>query len=372
MKKILFTVGLIALSMTTQAQLGGLIKKAKKKAESAVENAATGDKDVVKSTKETVNGASSANVTMGGRNGTLQLFTEEVLDFPQYRNHIGEVCFSHQDFDRTIPETAYIKSFKLGEKVAARSWSAHSVANSIMLQLEEYGMSVSDINKGRNEIGEGAAVYVVMYLDGKLFMFTGNEPGTDFETNTKIPSDRFELNDGTSKEFFGEYLMQDLAKRTDLLTSGTHKLKFEVMPRLVSVQSGSDIQFKPLAVGEIDLVVPEVIPTAENCFPYKAISDPALEAEVLKLMKSRNPNAIKVIINTTIKIERMDNGTILNKNFIAAIVSKTSEKVWYDVYRFDKLYDGTQYGEVVISSNSDNFTYPRDWRINKECLKFLK
>lgn len=375
MKKIIL-FAFMAASLNCQAQLGGLLKKAKEKAESKILEKAEG-KVLEKAglptglNNETVKTGIPKGETKGGASGQLRLFKEEKFDYPQYKNHIGQVCFSHQDFDRTIPESAYIKSFKVGEKVSGRAWFANSPANSIMLQLEANGVSVAEINKAREEIAEQTDLFISMYMDGKLFKTIFNSPNKSAENSATLPTDRFDLNEGTSAAFYGEFLLEDLIKRTDLMTGGTHKLKFEVLPSIPTGGLWKDVKFKPIAVSEIDMIVPETVPTKVNCFPYQAFTDAALEAEVLKVIKSRNPAAFKVIINSQVKIERDDYGNILNKNFIAAIICKTPEKVWYDVYRFDKLFNGTGYESAVISKSADNFTYPRDWKINKECLKFL-
>ncbi|MEC4050433.1 hypothetical protein OX284_013405 [Flavobacterium sp. SUN046] len=377
MKKLIL-VALLAVTFQSQAQLGGLLKKASAKVESKILDkgaSATGTNNQNSNTGSS-NQDNQTNLpkgeTMGGASGKLKLFKEEKMDFQQYKNHIGQVCFSHQDFDRTIPESAYIKSFKIGEKVSGRCWFANSSANSIMLQLEANGVSVDEINKSREEIAQEADISISMYMDGELFMRISSSPNRSAENSATLPTDRFDLNEGTDRKFYGEFLLDDLIKRTDLMTGGTHKLRFEAIPVIVGYGLGKGVNFKPIAVSEIDMIVPETIPTKVNCFPYQAVEDVAIENEVLKVIKRNNPAAFKVIINSQIKIERDDYGNILNKNFIAAIICKTDKKVWYDVYRFDKLFNGTGYESAVISKSADNFTYPRDWKINKECLKFLK
>jgi hypothetical protein len=308
----------------------------------------------------------------GGKSGKLKLFKEEKFDYPQYKNHIGEVCFSNEPAERTLPESKYIKTYKLGDKLTVRSWLATSPANSVMLQLEENGLSPKEINQAKAEIGKETHLKVMLYLDGKFFDWESSSRIDKEEDITKLPTFRFELNDGTADNFFGEDLYVKVLKRTDLLMAGTHKIKIELVPYTSGYGLGKDVNFKPVAVGEIDMIVPEVKPTAENCWPYKALADAALEAEVLKAVKKNRPNAFKVILNSSIHIIRDEYNSIVCKAFNATIVSKTADRVWYDVFRFDQLFDGTGYMSAVISKDMENALLPKEWTVNKECLKFLK
>jgi hypothetical protein len=304
--------------------------------------------------------------------GKLKLFKEVTLDMPQYKNHIGEVCFSNDEFERTLPESKYIKTYKLGDKLSMRAWTAHSPANSMMIQLEESGISAKDINSEKNDFKEKSTVYFVLYLDGKLINHTnGSQQHFPVDEMTQLPTHRSELNDGTKEFFYDENLYEKLLERKDLLQAGTHKLKIEFFPSINTNGIGHNFKYKPLAVGEIDLIVPETKATEENCFPYKVMSDKALEDEVLKKMKEKKPNAFKVILNSSVSINRNEYGVIISKSFKATVVSKTNDRVWYDTYVFEKLFDGAGYMGVTIN-NEKSFLEKGDWTVNKDCLKFLK
>lgn len=304
--------------------------------------------------------------------GKLKLFKEETLDMPQYKNHIGEVCFSNEEFERTLPESKYIKTYKLGDKLSMRAWMAHSPVNSMMIQLEESGIPAREINNEKNDFKEKAKVYFVLYLDDKLINDTyGSGQKFPIDEMTQLPTHRSELNDGTKDFFYDENLYEKLLERKDLLQAGTHKLKIEFFPAISNYGVGHNFKFKPLAVGEIDLIVLETKATEENCFPYKALSDKTLEDEVLKKMKDKKPNAFKVILNSSIAINRNEYGVIISKSFKATVVSKTNDRVWYDTYVFDKLFDGTRYMDVTVN-NEKSYFEKMDWTVNKDCLKFLK
>lgn len=304
--------------------------------------------------------------------GKLKLFKEEKLDMPQYKNHIGEICFSNEEFERALPESKYIKTYKLGDKLSMRAWMKYSPANSMMIQLEESGIAAKDINSEKNEFKEKTKVYFVLYLDNKLINHTGSSQ-QDFPQDemTQLPTRISVLNDGTKEYFYDEDLFDKLLQRKDLLQAGTHKLKIELYPEVNTNGLGKNFKFNPIAVGEIDLIVPETQATEDNCFPYKVISDKTLEDEVLKKMKMKKPNAFKVILNSSVTINRNEFGVIINKSFKATVVSKTNDRVWYDTYVFEKPFDGAGYMEVTIN-NEKSFIEKSDWTVNKDCLKFLK
>jgi hypothetical protein len=341
MKKILLVAFLVS-SLSSQAQLGGLLNKAK------------------------------------GKGGKLELFEEEKLDFPQYQNHIGQVCFSNEEFERTLPEDKFIKTYNLGDKLAIRAFMANSPANSAMLQVAESGKKAKEINENKS-FYERCKVVFVMYLDGKEIAGTSNAQFFERKDMTSLPTHRADINDGTEKDYFGESMYRALLERQELLTPGVHKLKIELIPLLLGDTTG--FQYKPIAVGEIDMVVPKEIKVSEaDCFPKSAMSDPKLEAEVLKAckvaFKENAPNAIKAILAfKDIYIIRGDYNAIIKKSFMAAIACKNSKgEVWYDYYIFDKMYDGAKYLPATLSSEItvNGYTTPAGKKLNSNCLKFLK
>ena len=343
MRKIILAAFLVA-SLSSQAQLGGLLNKVK--------------------------GV--------GKGGKLELFEEEKLDFPQYQNHIGQICFSNEEFDRTLPETKYIKTYNLGDKLSTRAFMANSPANSAMLQVAASGKKPKEINENKS-FYERCKVVFVMYLDGKEISGTSHAQSFERKDMTSLPTHRVEINDGTEKDFFGESMYRALLEKQELLTPGVHKLKIELIPLLMGDTTG--FQYKPIAVGEIDMVVPKEIKLAEaDCFPKSAMSDPKLEAEVLKAckvaFKENAANAIKAILAyKDIYIVRGDYNAIIKKSFMAAIACKNNKgEVWYDYYIFDKMYDGSKYLPATVSSEItvNGYTTPSGKKVNSGCLKFLK
>jgi hypothetical protein len=218
-----------------------------------------------------------------------------------------------------------------------------------------------------------------MYFDGKEVTSTSYAEDFTEKSMTNLLSMGADLNDGTPKNFFGESLYRELLSRQDLLTPGKHRLRLEFVP-IESYGFGSDFKYKPIAAGEIDLIVPKVIKFNEaDCFPKKALEDPKLEKEVLNATKSffgeNAGNALKAILPfKDIYIIRNEYGVIIKKSFMAAVVCKNDTEVWYDYYIFDKVYDGHKYLDAVVSKDItvNGYTTPSGKKVHKDCLKLLK
>ncbi|MFC6095675.1 hypothetical protein ACFPVY_03370 [Flavobacterium qiangtangense] len=308
----------------------------------------------------------------------LELFTEEKLDFPQYQNHIGQVCFSTEEFERTLPEDKYIKTYNLGDKLSIRSFMANSPANSAMLQQAESGKKPKEINANKSSF-ERCKIAYILYVDGKMVSGTSHAETFEKANMTGLATSRADLNDGTEKNFFGENMYRALLEKPEFLTPGNHKLKIELVPVIMGDSEG--FEYKPIAVGEIDMVVPkEIKVTPADCFPKSAMNDPKLEAEVLKackaFFKENAGNALKAILPfDDIFIVRGDYNAIIKKSFMAAVVCKNSKgEVWYEYYVFDKMYDGSKYLPAVVSKeiSVNGKTPPNGKNVNPGCLKFLK
>jgi hypothetical protein len=321
-------------------------------------------------------------ISLGGHaqnksKGKIDLFEEQKLEFDAAKKYAGQIVFSNDQITRDLPESKYIKSYTLGDKLSVRAWLNNSVGNSMMLQLQESGVKPKEINQEKHSFESNSKVLVVLYLDGKKVTNTSYAENFDGEDMATLPTIRADLNDGTEKIFFGESLYQDLLKQQDLLTPGVHKLKLEMVP-IKSFGIGDSFSYKPVAVGEIDMIVPQQLKLAENdCFPKKEMSDPKLEAEAMravkKFFKDGAPYAIKVILTQKeIKIVRQEyTGIIIRKSFNATVVHKNGNDVWYDWYTFYKEYDGSQYLDAVVNGDVDASSLEGK-KANKECLKFLK
>lgn len=341
MKKIIVLV-VLAISVSSQAQIGGLLNKVK------------------------------------GKGGKLELFEEEKINLDVVTKYAGQLMFSGDDFGRELPESKYITTYNLGDKLYLRAWLPNSPVNMMMLQLLESGVKVKEINGTRDSFDGQSRVMLFMYLDGTPISNTSYAWDNEQKPLLTVPSVRADFNDGTDENFFGKSLYKNLLEKQDLLTPGKHKLKIEVVPRK-TFGLGAEFKFKPIAVGEIDMIVPAQLKLNEaDCFPKRALSDPKLEAEVLRAMKKFYKdgalNVFKVILTQSdIKIVRQEyTGVILRKEFNANIVFKKGEEVWYDWYTFYKEYDGSKYEEAIVHANPDISTLSEGKRVNKECLKFLK
>lgn len=315
MKK-LFLLAIMALSATTHAQLDRLIQRAM-------------------SSKK------------------LELFPEEKLDFPQYQKHIGEICFSNEEFERTLPEDKYIKTYTFGDKLSMRAFMANSPANSMLLQLEQSGKKARDINENRNPFEYQTKILFVLYLDGQKV--TNTSYAMDFKKPdmTGLPTHRAELNDGTEDLFFGETLFMDLKRKQDLLTPGTHKLRIELVP-FKTAGYGSDFDYKPIAVGEIDMIVknnPIDRNDPEACLPKAKMTDKALEAKILAAYKNRfpgdAPKEVRIISDRWIINKHQYTGVPMRRYVNAVIGRDRKGKCSRDEFSFAQDYDGTAYQNEV-------------------------
>ncbi len=290
---------------------------------------------------------------VGGKS-KLELYQEEKLDFPQYQNNIGKVCFSNEEFERTLPESKYITTYTFGDKLSMRGWFANSPANSMMLQLEESGKKAKEINENRNPFEYQSKILFVLYLDGQKVTNTSYASNFNKSDMTGLATHRAEFNDGTEDLYFGETLMNDLKRKQDLLTPGTHKLKIEIIP-IKMAGYGSEFDYKPIAVGEIDMIVKNT-PIDKNdsdaCLPKAKMTDKALEAKIIAAYKNKNygdtPKEVRITSDRWYIAKHEYTGVPLRRT-INVTVGKTDKngKCSRDEYSFAQDYDGTQYQSEV-------------------------
>ena len=308
----------------------------------------------------------------------LDLYPERTLDSPGYQKHIGEVCFSNESFELDLAESKYIKTYTLGDNLSMRAWFANSPSNSMMIQLAESGKKPKEIKENKYSFKQHAIFRIFVYFDGILVDQSSDAEDWNKDRMSELPALRADFNDGTSKNWYGERFYKEILSRQDLLTPGIHKLKVEVFPYKRGY--ASNFPFKAIAVGELDVIVPEDIKVSEeNCFPKKKMDDKNLEAELLKAFKSHftvdGHTAIKVIItDNQFTIFRDRYNDIVKKSIMAAVVYKTEDQVSYKYFIFDKNFDGVKYARAIISSeltlNGLSINSPEK-KVNSACLKFL-
>ncbi|WP_144282941.1 hypothetical protein [Chryseobacterium echinoideorum] len=311
----------------------------------------------------------------------LQLFEEEKLtgNFNNvYKKNIGKVLFSNSPIERD-EALNNITTYTLGDKLFARGFYEHSVSNSILLQLVESGIKVKDINEWKDDFEKQTRLITNFYFDDKFVASAGRDSYlNDDDATERILSIRYYVNDGTDKLWKDELPFQELLSNQELLTPGKHKLKLEQVP-LKTFGQGADFKYKPIAVGEIEVIVPKEIKVSESdCFPKSVLNDAKLENEVLNASKNFFKNSEATVIKAIlpfddITILRNEYGAIVKKSFIAAIVYKNTNVSGYEYYIFDKVYDGSKYLDATISKDIslNGKTAPYGRKINSACLKFL-
>lgn len=312
----------------------------------------------------------------------LQLFEEEKLtgDFSNiYTKNIGKIVFSNAPIDRDTKDSGYITTYTLGDKLFGRGFYKNSVSNNILLQLVESGMKVKDINAWKDDFEKQTRLITNFYFDDKFIASAGRDSYLNDDDATKrILSIRYYVNDGTEKLWKDELPYQELLNHQELLTPGKHKLKLEQVV-LKTFGPGADFKYKPIAVGEIEVIVPKEIKVSESdCFPKAALNDAKLEKEVLNASKNFFKNAETTFIKAILPFDDMtiirnEYGVILKKSFIAAVVYKNANATGYEYYIYDKIYDGSKYLDATISKDIslNGKTAPYGKKINTACLKFL-
>ncbi|KFF24113.1 hypothetical protein IW16_22350 [Chryseobacterium vrystaatense] len=301
----------------------------------------------------------------------LVLFDEEKVNNTNSK-YLGKIVFANSEIKENDPESKYISSYTFGDKLFIRSFLANSIGNNILIQMVEKGIKAKVINDRGSEMVTANIIYK-LYIDGKEVSKTKDGSLYDEYVLHSLNINSC-INDGTNTELFGEELYTDLLNHPELLTPGNHKMKIEMIPVCPRCSDNSKPE-KILAVGEIDMVIPNTIKVIESdCFPKKQWSDPKLENEVLKAFKKRT-DAYKVILtDKDYTVVKNEYGIVLRKGFIAAVVFKNGNDVSYEYLNFERVFDGMNFQSLQIA---DMTSIPgripsKGKKVNASCLKYLK
>jgi len=325
------------------------------------------------------NNAEAQRLTNPFKKKKLDLYEEEKLDFEQYKNHVGEILFSNDEFERQLPESKYITSYTLGDKLGMRAFLKNSPANSMMLQLVESGEKIKTVNKWKGSFDTGALLYK-MYLDGKFISNTSYAHSFKNDEIASLPTHRADLKDDNGI-YFGEELYESLLKKEELLTPGTHKLKLELIP-IYNGSAYSSFEFAPIATGEIDLVITEgaTYVKLDECFPKPKTKDAKIESEITKIINAKivPESKLRDVIITSSRWTLLRNpyGSPIKKSIKAALVFTNNGETFYYERIFEKVYDGVEYSPLQMSSdiNIKGESMPQfDARIvHSKCEELLK
>lgn len=306
----------------------------------------------------------------------LKLFKEEKLEgsfAALHKKYTGKVVFSNSEIERTDPETKYITTYTLGDKLSVRAFLPQSMMNSMFLQMVENGVKAKDINDANNSVVWHAGYNIHLYLDGKGISTVED---TDSEINTSL-SQKATLNDGADKTNdsdlkFGERLYKKLKSKFDLLTPGKHKLKLVYVP-FISNSIGNDFTFKPIAEGEIEMIVKNAILDKNDpdvCMPPAKMNDKGLESKILNFVKSKGfkiePKKVKLAYDKW-SIKRNEYG-IITKRYIDAYVGYIKDgKCKYIYLDINQDYNGKGYQDEIYYTTGIDLD--KDKVISCDCLK---
>jgi len=300
----------------------------------------------------------------------LKLFDEEKVNNINSK-YLEKIVFANSEIRDNDPESKYISSYNFGDKLYIRSFLANSIANDILIQLVEKGVKAKVLNESNSTTGFANISYK-LYLDGKEVAMTQNS--NLHLDHTSSLTDMSCINDTTERELFGEELYMKLLNRPELLTSGKHKMKIEAIAICPNCPKNI-IPDRILAVGEIDMVIPNVIKITESdCFPKKQWSDPKLENEALRAFKN-TPDVYKVILtDRDYTVVKNEYGIVLRKGFIAAVVFKKGNDVYYEYINFERIFDGATFQSLKVGDmmSLPDRVLPKGKKVNADCLKYLK
>lgn len=306
----------------------------------------------------------------------LKLFDEEKPSNATSK-YLGKIVFANSEIKKDDSDSKYISTYTFGDKLYIKSFLLNSISNSVLIQLVDKGLKAKDVNKEIFNYINFASAYYKLYIDGKEV--TKSEKGRFGDASISglniMNCINDGINNGTDGEQFAEKLYSELLNHPELLIPGNHKMKIEMV--LLCPRCPSEIATdKILAVGEIDMIIPDKIKVTENdCFPNKQLSDIKLETEALKCFKNRK-DAYKVILtDRDYTIVKNEYGIPLRKCFIAAVVFKNGNDVTYEYVVFEKVFDGVNYQNLKIGdqlrSLPERLT-PKGKKVNADCLKYLK
>lgn len=280
----------------------------------------------------------------------LKLFEEEKLTgafATLHKKYSEKVVFSNSEITIQSLESDFISTYTFGDKLHIRAFLPHSVLNSMLLQMVENGIKAKDLNN--NKIWYGRYI-INMYIDGNRIAATGYEQYADHVVNSDL-SLRATLNNDENEPNIGNILYKNLKTKLDLLTPGKHKLKIEYVP--YDYKFDSNLEFKPVASGEIEMIVKNQkidLNDPEVCLPTAQMSDKTLDAKILKAFKAKGFKAEAKKVRITSKkwnIQRNEFGIILRRYVEAYIGYTKNGKCYYDVYNFNQDYDGSAYQPEV-------------------------
>ena len=361
-KSILLAITFACVAFNTNAQLGGLLNKAKEKVETKTEKAET------KTTTTANNNTSTSSEPIKEKKSTKELSNAEYptqgITSDVHKNNMGKIVFgpSYESiaFKKEIP-ASFKNSFTFGEPIYVRAYLDNSLSNYLIKLLP---------NEDKSYINNNAHFKAHFFLDG-VETFSQTLSGLQVGENQEWTSFKGALFTGDhsgSPMFRGEFItfLNGLDAK---LSNGKHKIKVEIKPW---INETNPVEGSVVAAGEFDFMVnPNSINTNDDifCIAKANMTDAKVEAATMKEYALEKGNSTDVkfarIISKDWTIVRAPyTGTILRRNLNLHIVSINKE----GKYVYKKCYISQEY---ISGKFQDKITFSSDaheTRLNSRCF----
>lgn len=325
MKKLFLCLLLVTFS--SNAQLGGLLKKTKDKVEKKAE-----DKIEGKTTSPTETKSESKQE----KNASKQLTIKEVD-----KKFVNKIVFSHNFIDDVnVNESELTTEFNYFKKIHLRAFLDKSIA--------EYFANTPNINQ--EDVYTKGDFKIHFFFDGIELKSRDLRASVDISYEDFVKTRKTFRMNLTNQNPSPDYDFLEILNSSKIkLTDGVHKIRIEARPCL---RTENPIELETVAVGEFNLTVKFDPNDQSLCFPKTAMNDKVLEEKIKqKYIATGGNKEVKriVILNPDWKINRNKySGVILNRELRVIVVSvdKNSDLV-YREFNISQDYLGSKFDENI-------------------------
>ncbi|MGE0568179.1 MAG: hypothetical protein AB7O73_09535 [Bacteroidia bacterium] len=346
MKKILLVLAGLIICVNVNAQLGGMLNKAKNKMKSDKKETTEKPKEEVK--------PESNEAPIEKKKEEKTVAPDEPNDgitSPMHEKYMGKIVFGSTmesiEFKKEVEEKFITKAI-FGDEIRYRVYMDNSLVN--YLKTMKFAST-----HGRYQIK--------FVLDGTIADSSAfSEDAFSYTEKKSMTTFKGALKSAAGKIAVGESAFQRFAlKHEDKFTVGDHVLKVEYRP----YQNYPSLYVGPvIASGEITLTVKKTIVDPNDpktCLPKVEMKNPELEKSILKAFNAQKweetPKEVRIISNKWNIVRNKYSGIITSRYVEAAIGSTKDGKCAYQIFNFYQDYDGKDYQkEVYLSGIGDKTT----------------
>jgi hypothetical protein len=374
MKKVFLLVVLISFS--SHAQLGGLIKKTKDKAEKKVEekiedktntgssNGTTTSSGTQTTTTSTTSGTSSTN----SKQKPIEVDKSEGITSPTHQKYLNKIVFASSD--KSIAKKAEIEAdfkseFNLGDPIYFRFYLSKTIEQSL-----------AHIDDGSSDFESGMNLEFKFYINDVLVDNVNGKfeyGDINSEIREKWTTLRGAFKSVDKSKYIGKYQFEELLRLNgEKFKIGKNKLKVEIYPISHSNYGKGDV----VASSEITLNVKNSLINPNDpdiCMPQAKMKDDVLLKNIIK-NHSEEKTGFKVdpknirITSPSWNVNKNYKGIPLNRTISVSAGYKdgTNNKCYKAFYTVEQEYVGSKFeNETYLLTN--NIVEKEE--INCGCLK---